>query len=152
MERGKVHTMCKLRGVTGKFFWGAKSFFLFFPGLKCFFPIENVHFGRPKTNFSGFEKWGKKRKKKVLSLFCNFSTFHFQFYTFLFTVFLLFFSIFTPFPFFCTSFFPVGQKFPCQKSLGDTLPPAPCPRLLRHFVNWTPSTGEIPFIFFLKWP
>ena len=23
--------------------------------MKCFFPIENSHFGRPKTNFNGFE-------------------------------------------------------------------------------------------------
>ena len=30
---------------------GAKSFFLIF-----FFPVENFHFGRPKTNFSRFEK------------------------------------------------------------------------------------------------
>ena len=37
---------------------GAKSFFLiFFPGVKCFFPVENSHFGWPKTNFRRFQKW-----------------------------------------------------------------------------------------------
>ena len=58
-----------------------------------FFPVEHFHFGRPKTNFSGFEK----REKKVPTSFGNFSSFHFQFSTFPFTTFLLFFSIFTPF-------------------------------------------------------
>ena len=48
---------------------------------------------------------------------------HLPFYNF-----LLFFSIFTPFPFFLASFFPIDkQKFPGQKSLWDTLPPAPPP-------------------------
>ena len=46
------------RGVTGKFFWGGK---VIFPD---FFPEENFHFVRPKTNFSGFEKWQAKKKKK----------------------------------------------------------------------------------------
>ena len=27
----------------------------FFLGLKCFFPVQNSHLGRPTTNFSGFE-------------------------------------------------------------------------------------------------
>ena len=81
------------RGVTGKFFWGAKSFFLiFFLGVKCFFPIENFHFGRPKTNFCHFEKW-KAKKKRVLSFFWNYSLLPFS-------IFLLFFSIFPSFPFF----------------------------------------------------
>ena len=84
------------------FLMGAKSFFLiFFSGIKCFFPVENFHFGRPKTNFSGFEKWEHFS-------FCNFSTFHhvhFQFYTFPFTIYL-FFSIFTLFPFSPCLFFP----------------------------------------------
>ena len=45
------------------FFWGGKVIFPdFFPGVKCFFPVENFHFGRPKTNFSGFEKWKEKKK------------------------------------------------------------------------------------------
>ena len=76
----------------------------FFPGVKCFFPVENFHFGRSKTNFSAFEKWkAKKKKKKVPSSFCNFPSFHFQFSTFLFTIFLLFFPIFPTFPFFLAS-------------------------------------------------
>ena len=75
----------------------------------------------PGRKFSGFEKCKakkkkkkkkkkrkeKKKEKKVLSSFCNFSTFHFQFSTFPFTSFLLlFFSIFTPFLFFPCLFFP----------------------------------------------
>ena len=52
-------------GFRGIFFRGGKVIFVeFFPGLKCFFPVENSHFGRPKTNFSGFEKWKAKKKKK----------------------------------------------------------------------------------------
>ena len=34
-----------------------------FSGVKCFFPVENSHFRRPKTNFSGFEKWKTKKQK-----------------------------------------------------------------------------------------
>ena len=52
------------RGVTGIFFWGDKVIFPdLFPGVKCFFPVENSHFGKSKTNFSGFEKWKSKKKK-----------------------------------------------------------------------------------------
>ena len=42
------------RGVRGIFFrGGTQSHFPdFFPGVKCFFPVENSHFGGPKTNFS----------------------------------------------------------------------------------------------------
>ena len=119
------------------FFEGAKLFFLiFFSVVKCFFfPVESFHFVRPKTNFSGFEKW-KKRKKKVLSSFCNFSTSYFHFFTFplLFynlPSFLLKFSLF-----FSCLFFPVGQRqFPHQKSLGGTLPlPPPPPRYATVFM------------------
>ena len=95
-----------IRGVTGIFFWGGKVIFPdFFPGVKCFFPVENSHFGRLKTNFRRFQKWKakkKKKKKKSPHLFfwrfpasiSNFSTFSSQF------------SIFTPFPFFPCLFFP----------------------------------------------
>ena len=42
---------------------GAKSFFLiFFLKVECFFPVGNSHFGRPKTNFSGFKKWKAQNK------------------------------------------------------------------------------------------
>ena len=45
------------RGVTGIFFGGGKLIFPdFFPSVKCFFLVENSHFGTPKTNCSGFEK------------------------------------------------------------------------------------------------
>ena len=97
------------------------------------FPVENFHFGRPKTNFSGIEKWKAKKKKEVLSSFCNFSSFHFQFSNFPFSIFLLFCSIFS---FFLASLFPVGQqKFPCQKSLGAFWP------LPHHY-----TTGYIIFM------
>ena len=88
------------------------------------------------------------RSKKVLSSFCNFSTFPF-------TIFLLFFSIFTPFPFFLASFFPVGQqKFPGQKSWGGgTLPPASCPpaplNILNHQTEKNTSSHKIRVFFFL---
>ena len=32
--------------------------------MKCFFPVENFHFGWPKTNFSGFWKWRTNKKNK----------------------------------------------------------------------------------------
>ena len=51
------------------FFWGGKVIFPdFFPSVKCFFPVENCHFGRPKTNFSDFEKWKEKKKAPLLFL------------------------------------------------------------------------------------
>ena len=110
------------RGVTGIFFWGGKVIFPdFFPGVKCFFPVENSHFGRPKTNFRRFQKWKakKKKKKKVSPLFRTFSCFNFQFSTFSYQLSPLF-------HFFLTSFFPIRHhKFPGQKSLGGTLPPLP---------------------------
>ena len=110
------------RGVTGIFFWGGKVIFPdFFPGVKCFFPVENSHFGRPKTNFRRFQKWKAKKKKKKRSspLFLTFSCFHFQFSTFS--------PQFSPlFPFFLASFFPIRQqKFPGQKSLGGHSAPPP---------------------------
>ena len=90
--------------------------------MKCFFPVENSHFGRPKTNFRRFQKWKakKKKKKKVLTSFSDVFLLPFQ-------IFHLFCSIFTPFPFFLASFFPIRQqKFPGQKSLGGHSAP-PCP-------------------------
>ena len=58
----------------------AKSFSWFFS------PVENFHFGRPKTSFSGFEKWKAKKKKKKKKkekekrkIFSSFSSFHFTF-------------------------------------------------------------------------
>ena len=50
--------------MTGNFFegGGGKSFFLIFSQREMFFPVENFQFGRPKTNFSGFEKWKAKKK------------------------------------------------------------------------------------------
>ena len=45
------------RGVRGIFVRGGKVIFPdFFPGVECFFPVENSYFGRSKTNFSIFEK------------------------------------------------------------------------------------------------
>ena len=106
------------RGLIGKFFWGGRVIFPdFFPGVKCFFPVENFHFGRPKTNVRRFEKWqaktkqktkqNKKQKKKTKNKtkkkssphLGTFPFLHFQFFTFPFTIFLLFFSIFPLFHF-----------------------------------------------------
>ena len=87
-------------------------------------PVANFHFGRPKTNFSHFEKWKakKKKKKEVLSSFCNFPFFHFQFSTFLFTIFLLFFSISHP-PFPCL-FFPGRSAKISWSEVSGLCPPA----------------------------
>ena len=50
--------MVVVRDIRRIFFRGGKVIFPdFFPGMKkCFFPGQNSHFRRPKTNFSGFEK------------------------------------------------------------------------------------------------
>ena len=114
------------RGVTGIFFWGGKVIFPdFFPGVKCFFPVENSHFGRPKTNFRRFQKWKakKKKKKKKKKVLTSFSA------VFLlpFPIFHLFFSIFTPFPFFPCLFFPdTSAKISRSEVSGGALCP-PCP-------------------------
>ena len=125
--------------------------------MKCFFPVENSHFGRPKTNFCHFQKWkAKKKKKKVLNTFYkfyNFSYFHFQYFQFSpfhFTIFLLFFSIFHPFSFFfLASFFPIlQQKFPGQKSLGGTLPPPVMPLDEMRLMKQGPPFNVLHHIFF----
>ena len=128
------HNKLGLRGVIGKFFWGGRVIFPdFFPGMKCFFPVENFHFVDPKQIWVVWKSEKQKKKKKRFSPhFFNFSTtFHLQFSTFPFTIFFLF-SIFTLFPLFLASFFPVGQqKFPGQKSLGALCPlPPPVTTLL----------------------
>ena len=116
------------------FLRGQCHFSWFFPGVKYFFPVENFHFGSPKTNFSGFEKWKvktktkkqteqkKKRKKKVLCSFWTFFHLQFSIFHLPFSIFLLF----SPFSiFFLCSFFPVGQhKFPRSKVFWGALCPA----------------------------
>ena len=93
------------RGVRGKFSEGAKTFFLlFFLRTKCLFPVENFLFGRPKTNFRGFEKW---QKSDVLSSFCNFASFIFNFPPSLFQ-----------FSFFSSPFSLTSPFFPCLSFPG----------------------------------
>ena len=46
------------------FLRGQSPFFWFFSGVKCFFQVQNSHFGRPKTNFRRFQKWKAQKKKK----------------------------------------------------------------------------------------
>ena len=53
-----------LQGRNRKIFLRGKSHFSWFFSPAWIFPVENFHFGRPKTNFSGFEKWEKKKKKE----------------------------------------------------------------------------------------
>ena len=110
----------------------AKLFFL------IFFPVENSHIGRPKTNFRRFQNKSEKRKKKkkkkkrssplfitfpILLFpishlpFYNFPSFSFQFYPF---------SVFSRY---------VSKNFPVRSLWGGTLPP--CPRLLRHWLLTT---------------
>ena len=47
-----------------------------------FFPVENSHFGKPKQIFVVFKSEKKKKKKRDLNSFYNFSYFHFQFSNF----------------------------------------------------------------------
>ena len=116
-----------LQGRKRNIFRGGKVIFswlfslceMLFPGRK--FP--NSHFGGPKTNFSGFEKWEEQKKKKKSSphfvIFPpSISIFHLPFFNLH--------SFCSIFSFFLASLFPVGQqKFPDQKSLGGTLPFCP---------------------------
>ena len=120
------------RGVTEKFFWGGKAIFL------IFFPVENFHFGRPKTNFRRLEKWNaKKKKKKKKDSFLVFKLFPPSIFTFPFTIFVLLFSIF---PFFFSSclFFP-GRSAEISRSEvsgggGHSVPtPPPC-----YATSWMP--------------
>ena len=119
------------RGNRKFFLRGQSHFSLFFPGVKCFFPVENFHFGRPKTYFSGFQRW----KKKSSPHFVTFPPSIFNFPPF-FLQFSFFSSQFSPlFPFspLCPLllFSPIGQqKFPGHKSLRQRLvtsPPPPPP-------------------------
>ena len=127
-NRHKEH-MSSIQGHNTKFFLRGQSHFSrYFPGREILFPGRIFWFLVDPKNFSSFEKWKAKKKKKVPFSFCHFATFssfNFQFSTFPFTIFLVFFSI-SPFSlFFLCSFFPVDdQKFPSQKSQGGTLPPA----------------------------
>ena len=123
---------------------GQSHFSLFFPDVKCFFPVENFHFGWPKTNFS--EKWKAKQtkqniktKKKQTNKQTNknktkkkssphFVTFPLSIFNF--PPSLLQFSFFSSqfshlFPF-------LLDFFPRSEVSGGTLPPCPSPRLLRH--------------------
>ena len=97
--------------------------------MKCFFPVENSHFGRPKTNFRRFQKWKAKKKKEkksphlVLERFpasiSNFPPFLINFHPF---------SIFS-LPIFSRY---VIKNFPLR-SLGGHSAPLPPPPPLRHW-------------------
>ena len=111
------------RGVTGIFFWGGKVIFPdFFSGVKCFFPVENFHFGTPKTNFHRFRK---KKKKRSSPLFITFPTSISNFPPFL-SQFSFFSSQFSPLcPFFPCLFFPdTSAKISRLEVSGGTLLPA----------------------------
>ena len=136
---------------------GQSYFSWFFPGVKCFFLVANVHIGRHKTTKQILvvlksdkqkkkrkkekkkekkeRKERKKRKRRRSSRKKRFSP---HFVTFSPSIFnfppsLLQFSIFSSqflpfFSFSLTSSFPVGQqKFPLQKYLGAPAPPPVTP-------------------------
>ena len=94
----------------------------FFPGVKCVFPVENSHFGRPNqisvvSNVKCKEKKKKKKGKRSSPRFITFPTsisnFPPPFYNFSF------------FPFSLPLFFPIRQqKIPLPEVSGGTLPPA----------------------------
>ena len=122
-----IDSECFIQGHNRHIFLkGQSNFSWFFSRLKMFFPVENSHFGRSKTNFRHFQKWkAKKKKKKSSPLFWKFSYFHFQFYTFPFTIFLLFFPSFTHFPFFSLPLFSwyVSKNFPIRSLWVALCPP-----------------------------
>ena len=91
----------------------------FFPCVKCFFPVENSHFGRSQF------------RSRSSPLFITFPTSISNFPSS-----LLQFSFFSHvFPFFLASFFPkCQQKISGQKSGGHS-----APRLLRHWVTFLKS-------------
>ena len=86
----------------------------FFPDVKCFFPVENSDFGRPKNKFPSFskvksKKEKKKKKKKCPHLFSELFLLPFPiFHLFTFPLQFSFFSSqFLPLsPFFLAYFFP----------------------------------------------
>ena len=101
-----LESMVINRDVRGIFFTGDKIFFPdFFPGVKCFFLVENSHFGRPRKNF--------------LSSLSNLSPFYSPFATFpLISFFSSLFSL-SSLPLFSRK---VSRNFPVR-SVGGTLPP-----------------------------
>ena len=100
-----------------------------------FFPVENFHFGRPKTNFRHFQTWKEKKKKKkkkgphqlFVYYFSYFHTSNFPPSLLQFSFFSSQFSPFSP----LSPFFPVRQqKFPVRSLWGALCPPpvTPLPR------------------------
>ena len=122
------------------FLRGQSHFSLFFfPSVKCFFPVENSHFGTSKRNFWRFQKWKakkkkkKKKKKRFSPLFITFPTLISNFQSSL-SQFSFFSSQFSPlFLFFSLPLFSryVSKNFRSEVSGGHS---APCPHLLRHWM------------------
>ena len=108
---------CYTLGVTGIFFWGGKVIFPNFFSRREKIPFL-VH-PKPISVVLKSEKKKKKKRGGVLTYFCNFSSFHFQFFHlsfFDFNFFLLHFPNFPCLSFPDTSDFP---NFPCL-SFPDT--------------------------------
>ena len=83
--------------------------------MKCFFPVENFHFGTPRTNSSGFEK-REAKKKKSSPHFVTFPPSLLQFSFFLLN--------FHPFSIFPSLFFPYrSAEISRSEVSGGTLPP-----------------------------
>ena len=112
------------RGITGIFFC-----------VKCFCPVENSPFGRPKTNFSCFEKRkaNEKKKKGSSALFVTFPPSIFNFPPSIFNPFSIFHLPFFHFPSFllhfpyfpCLSFPDTSAKISRSEIFGGILPPCP---------------------------
>ena len=99
---------------------GQSHFPDFFPGVKCFYPVENSHFGR---------------KKKLVSSFCTFVTFPPSIFNFPPSFFP--FSFFSaPFSLFSLPLFSlyVSRNFSVRSLWGTLCLPAPPPRLLHHWL------------------
>ena len=105
------------------FLRGQSHFSWFFPGVKCFFPVENFPFWQPTQN--KFLLFSKVKKKKVLTSFRAFPTSisNFEPSLYNFPSFLL---NFYPFPLFSFPIFPdTSAKISRSEISGEALcPPA----------------------------
>ena len=147
-------SLVEYQGCNRKIFLMGQSQFswFFFPGMKCFFPVENFHFGRPKKKKQILVvlKSEKQKKKKNLP----FSIFHLPFYNF--PSFLLNFHPF--FPFFPCLFFPSrsAEISRSEVSGGHSAPLPPAPQPVTPLLNMLrrttlPANQTCPLIGFKMW-
>ena len=90
-----IHKAYLSRGVRGIFFRGGQSHFsCFFPGVKCFFPVENSHLVDPKQISVVFKSEKKEKRSSPHFLTFRPSIFNLHLPFFDFPSFLLYFPFF----------------------------------------------------------